>query len=491
MQSVLKLFMPKFKSNNIRLNSLLEEKNKVKQKMNPEIYLANSFLQTAKYTQDSFKKYDLLFLGNKVMIFFMVIKTLLLISLRITKFSITLITNLNISKNQYSDTNNLLISHFVNRTFINEKDPFFGGVHTYLDRNRSSGNVHTSFITHSKPSKELLELTRKNQFSLIDNKLSPLLTLELLCFQFKSLGQICSLFFKKNISILILLKTIEFQFTTSTVKNYVTVKKILNHIKQSSVKNLHLVFEGHNYELLLAHSIKKTGTKVNLYMHQRSPIGYMHTGVVDFLKFNSNKCHFFVSGIYIKEYFEMLYEFNHIEILGSEKNKQLKLDSLGQGQDLLMLPEGTFYQSQLFLELGLKIAELHSNIQVRLRLHPDLVLKFKKLIPAHLPPNFMLSSGDLEEDFKHSKFSIFQSSSSAIEGLFHGVECIYFDFDDGFNLNPFAVTNQLLIKVHNSESLFKYFLPLYQNQFPSDPDKLNFLGQNYFAPFVENRLANL
>lgn len=396
------------------------------------------------------------------------------------------------SKDYSSDEHNVIIvSHFFGNKeekYIPSKDWIFNKLNSYLLRN--SHKVKFILFNYSSiPEKKIIGNC------IVIKKILPISDeLKILLLQLRELKNIFSKFYlKKKIGFLIFLQIVNSIFlpeTRNNIRIYLQFKKIL---QLNKTRYLISTFEGYPWEKMLFYNSKRSNPNCKV-------IGYQHTFVPKNTCWlnNSSKLllpdYIFTSGIFNKKKINKINNFYKKKIfnIGSNRYFEIKKKNFNKNKNFLMLPEGTIFETTLFIELAKNLAEKFTYLNFILRFHP--LINIKKIIRKNfnkknfLSDNLIVSNKNFSEDVKRCDVAIYRGSTSIVSAIINKILPLYYDPNKShFNIDPIFDTKIKKIYFKDEEEFSKVLNIL--SKFKRKYITHNMIEAKKFYSSFENKLA--
>jgi hypothetical protein len=247
-------------------------------------------------------------------------------------------------------------------------------------------------------------------------------------------------------------------FRSGSLDNLAFFHQLSRVIRVTKPASLFFTFEGHAWERLAVLAANRS--------HPRpKTVGYLHSIIFDKhhallrsmgrelepnVVLTSNK---YATTELSYDKSRLLYQ--RIYTVGKDiqllENDSVKTES--RDNICIVIPEGISSEMLLLFTLALQCAPLTPNIQFKFRFHPlvnprDFLIQ-NKLIDK-LPPNVVISTGNLQSDLFSARWALYRGSSLIVQAVAAGVIPIYVSFDHQFSIdplrsfseNPLVVTDQ-------------------------------------------------
>ena len=175
------------------------------------------------------------------------------------------------------------------------------------------------------------------------------------------------------------------------------------------------------------------------------------------------------------------------------KSKKLNKSMDNEKITCIFSPEGIFSESIQLFNLAYKIAEKDKNINIILRLHPNLQHHHKKIINYNIlnnHSNLKYSTKNLQDDLKKSQFGVYRGSHSVFDFINHNICPIFFSSkklisEEDKNINLIKVLEKnFYFKANNENQLLK----ILKKKISQDKIKINNINyNNIFDKFDEKK----
>lgn len=263
------------------------------------------------------------------------------------------------------------------------------------------------------------------------------------------------LYFQDPVRSKILLTATSSFFTRKTYANYLLRQRLRDFYKNAPLA-LYLTFEGHSYEQMLTDEALRCNKQIKIYLYQHSPVVPYHFGIRKHLDNLSGNTFILTTGIFYKEYLQLISNKPNYIIFGSNKAKDYTFQVSEKKSSILYVPEGIFSTTLEMLELIHKLSRRLPDYSHVLRIHPDLkigigIKTFLRVL--FKSSNFRLSKSDLSSDLMSSKFLLYRSSAVGIESLNYDVKPIFFAKPIFSGLNVLFMDKTLYSQASNEDDV--------------------------------------
>ncbi len=337
----------------------------------------------------------------------------------------------------------LFVSHLTNEEFIGEDhDFYFHDIPGKLVAEDIS--VTVALINHVKLCDEKKLISWKTNpvpRVVLDTTLTFLDELKI---KFTQLKAICNL--KKIMSEL---ETPEFlrnqaclqMISPETINALRISKQIRLLVSKTNSKYLVITYEGHAWERLVLHEVRKMNPEILCIAYQHAPIiKYQHASLRN-LSTSYNPDILLTSGRIAEQQFKDAAGLTDITIkcLGSVKSTNVSLKSKLDANACLVIPEGLVSECLMLFEFSLLCASKMPNYKFIWRLHP--LLSFKDLqdhskVLESLPENICLSDKTLDFDVQRCDSVLYRGSTAVINAINGGLKPIYYSLDNELSIDP-------------------------------------------------------
>ena len=404
-----------------------------------------NWAQIIRYHPEYLRNYEVLYKKNFFFLF--VLLRFLKFSFFIVQTTIKSLFNLDNYRNKINNKDNLdiiIISHFINKKHMRDEDDFyFGSLPKKLLKEDLKTNIF--LINHTKISSQIIENSWIN--SDVNRYVSSR------CLNFRDEVRIIlngfkillNLFFKSNINKDIVnrvrfLTSVE-AISPASLDAERIARQLESYVKKTKPKVIIFTFEGHAWERLVIQKVKNLNIRVLCiaYVHTLA-FPNQHASITNFQ--NQFMPDFIlVTGNETKKIFEKnLLSSIPIKVLGSLKKMSVcKKPDKKEKVKILILPEAFSSETNLLLNLGLKLAKQHKNVYVRIRRHPnmlDLADQYKKLLQSKKINNIKVSTYTLSKDIDWSSHALYRGSTSIIQAVSSGVLPIYYRLKNELTIDP-------------------------------------------------------
>ena len=350
------------------------------------------------------------------------------------------------------------------------QDMYFGDLSDQLWKN----NIKTLSIYRNHTKKTSLQIrgnfNRKNTI-LLSKRLNYFM--EVFIF-IKFIKEILFFIFTKKYSLIKNdLSIINF---VTIIPNLRLIYQLDNIFKIYKPKSVIFTYEGHAWERLLMYLCKNYTNKVTTIAAQFSIIKKNQSGIFNKLKKNFNPDYIATTGDLTFKEIKKKIKHSKIFKLGSSKFKK-PLTKSYKTIDLLVSLDTDHKKLLSIISFCKNFALNNRELKIILRAHP-ILLNDNKLMSTikkeiHLIKNIKISTNNLIEDLKRSKYLLFTQSAISITGLSYNVTPLFFEDKDNLNIFDYRFPKKNIIKNHQD-------LKLILN------DKKNEKISNYFKNFRDN-----
>jgi len=466
-----------------------------REKLNDPDYIANPFFYLVKPTEENMEKYRLHHSKYRISLFL----ELALVFPRIIKNFITSLVIAALKShesrmwgtNQFSPTQNLIISHYTYAQNPKMNDVFFDNAALdprnfvlYLNSTRTDAQVIQR--NYNQSSKENLVINTKslNLFQTLKLQLKQLsLSTRLLNHVLRD----------NNLSLIekrLIVTAAHFQHSRPTIANLVLKVRLCELLKALQPRTIILTIEGHAHENMILQLRDSDFKQIRLVGFQHAPIvpgqfGFYHvleSFKMDDLLLTCGE----TTEILIKHALPNL----RVDVLGSPKFTRTENYSKAADKvHVLGAVEGTVESLKSFIQLFNSISKQLPQLNFALRLHPaiDRNLSKKQLRSMSESENLKLSYNSLEEDLKRSHAVIFRSSAVGIHGLGYSALPVHFDSCNKGMLNPLSGTVFGNLEFDDESNLAKFLEKLNLQDLQSNEfyDKCSNVLEKYYAPLKD------
>ena len=337
----------------------------------------------------------------------------------------------------------LIISHMINKEYLNSKNDFyFGELENILKKQNK--NFIKLMINHTNESSSYLNSKKKNKNAYIlakylNFKFETLIILK----KITTIFEILSLFLFRKINLQDFFKLTFSLFDSSTTFTMRMYYQIQEHIKQIRPEYCFITYEGFSWERMCINSVKNFDKKIKCIGYQHTPVTENHYSIFQYLNgnFNPDKiwCSQYPSFKKIKKKIKNKNKVQ-IEFFGNLKTMKLQLDRVKNKNLFLVIPEGIYSECKKLFEISLKISKKFSNFIFIWRVHPVIdfkrVLNMMKLREKNIPKNIKLSKNEFDKDAAKSSYAIYKGSAAALKAVLLGNYPMYFKSTNEKNFDP-------------------------------------------------------
>ena len=409
------------------------------------------------------KKYTPVLHYNRLEFFAHLIKILIISTIKgaIKSFKTFKYTFTRVPKHtQKTHTEGLIISHFLNHSFLSHTDDFyFSDLSNKLSTDKGKFNLY--YINHSALSEKYINqqfqknkrdkfafsryLSLGEELKISLGLISEGLQLWLGSFQYNGIEKRLRKFAALD------------ALSTASHFSLRMESHVIKLIKELQPKFLLSTYEGHAWERILFHGAKKTSKHIVTIGYQHALIFKKQHAIKRRLSENFNPDYVFTSGNYGREVLIRNNFLNpeKIQVFGSSRCKSKEEDlKIFQPnlETVLLLPEGDYNECKLMIDLGVKLASQHPNFKFIVRFHP--LIDIKKInqrnkVLNQKPKNIVLSNSSLDEDLSHSNYVIFRGTTAAMKAIQSGLYPIYFRHRNELSINPFGENEKYIDFIDN------------------------------------------
>ncbi len=231
--------------------------------------------------------------------------------------------------------------------------------------------------------------------------------------------------------------------SSSTRFNLVLAVTIKNYLVHTSIKAIVTTFEGHSWERVVYHVVKKYDKKILCCGYQHAFIFYNQHGALRKLRHENDPDYILASGEISRKRLFQNGDWNEKEILligrsiGNYDEVQI---NISRDKVCLVIPEGIESECEILFRYSLNCAKAFPDVEFIWRLHPiinfsDLKKKYPFL--SNLPENINLSQMDLATDASRARWVLYRGSMAVIESCIKGAGPIFLKkFDSDFMFDP-------------------------------------------------------
>ena len=358
--------------------------------------------------------------------------------------------------NTYNNKNNkidiLFISHFLNKSQIqNKEDFYFGNIPSQLTEKNYTSLI--ALINQSGSECDYISSKWKD-----NNKVPRIILSKTIGFvnEFKILLRLIKE--SKRLKIEINKENNKFQkkvlsmasnecLSNRSMINLRIAFQIKILVKKFNPKYLIITHEGHSFERIIFSYAREANKEIKCIGYQHANVFRLQHAICRNLKFQYNPDAVFTSGINGKSKLKKSKKLNKIfiEMIGSnrsfnrnyikyKKNKNIT----SQKQTCLVIPEGLLSECFILFDFSLNCAKLFPNIKFIWRLHPgiDFDIHIKNKYHNKLPRNIIISKQTLEKDFSSSNWALYRGTTTIIQALISGIKPIYLKIPFEINIDP-------------------------------------------------------
>lgn len=240
------------------------------------------------------------------------------------------------------------------------------------------------------------------------------------------------------------------------------IRRVVN---ETNAKVIVTTFEGHSWERLAFASAREVNPNIVCVGYHHAVIFPMQYAMMSSLGERYDPNLIFTAGEITKEHYSVLSRYNNtpIRCLGSCRGTEASTlaKTAQKDQVCLILPEGIISESLSMIWLAIEAADIHTDVQFIIRLHP--LVTRDKLVGieaslANLPKNVRWSSSSLAEDCKSARWSIYRGSSTILSAILAGTQPIYYAQEPAeLQIDPIKTLNCWRVSVKNPVELAEHF----------------------------------
>jgi hypothetical protein len=383
------------------------------------------------------------------------------------KSEIILISHL-VNKVQLFDVDQIYYSNFLSKLLIYKKITiiYINHLDDYSDQIKSHHNKY-NIIVLPKRNNILKEL--KYIFNIFNHSL-----------YYKKI--IKNKLNQKNHILLYLSRFSNLTDSISSLRISEQIDQILKH--QENIKYLISPFEGKSWERLLYFKIKKY-KKINSYGYFTSPLfkNSISPFLYEYDDFLPNKI---LSPIRMNKILFKIRKsnlrnriINLSTIYCNKKNDLINIDF--NKISILVLPEGTIYETNILYNFIIKISKDLKDINFIFRLHP--LLNKKKYLSQNNINNIKFSNRNFDEDVTSCNFVFYRGSGSIFKTIGKKIIPIYVNAYDSINIDPYYQINKFF-SINSKND----FVKLIENLKKNKSTIINYL--NLIQKFFELSISN-
>lgn len=386
----------------------------------------------------------------------------------------------------------VIISHFVDQNsnkFNPKRDWVFNKIYENLEQNL--GTIKFILFNYSKLEEKKIEsnaLFLKKSLSLCNE-------LKILINQIKETKNIFFNFFlKKKIDFITCLQILSSIFTTETRSNLRLYIQFLEIQKKNEIKLLFFTYEGFSWEKLLIYSSREINLDCKLVGYQFSYIP-KNASWVEFKKNKYCPDYIFTGGNFNKKKILKKNNFYKKKIFNVGSNKCFYVKKKSSTKlNCLIIPKGTFVESEAMLILSIKLARLYPSTNFIIRHHPfiNLLKIFKKnfKLESYKPKNLIISKNSLKKDIKISNLVIYRGSALILSAVINKSVPVYYKYlDNKNNIDPISDTKIKKFIIKN-EIQFKKILENLQYFDKKKIIKNQKFALDFFSRFKKKNISN-
>jgi hypothetical protein len=386
------------------------------------------------------------------------------------------------------DVDTCIISHFAGVYPQKDKDVFFGNLVTQPE----IAPLVVFLINHTTTKVQKLQ-SNLVELGLLNYRVLPAVT--------SLLGGLCELAYLTHQAIkmyfhttfarglneptrLLSLGASVYQNDLSHLHNKLIVKDLVTCLSNLKPKKVIATLEGHCFEMMLDENMRGLSFRTKMFFYQFAPVVPDQVGFFRNLKNLSATTTILASGPITAAVIQKYRPAGGVVVLGSPKGyvEELSINNTThiRKYSCMFVPEGTIYASKSMYDFVRKMAVENPEREFIFRFHPATpnLIHTLAVLEFELPSNITLSSGELLEDFRNSKYVVYRSSSTVIDAI--RMSCIPLHFQDSdWNLDPLKLLGLTTLSL-TTDSKFndiEKFVPSknYKNL-------LHAFGHDYFAP---------
>ena len=360
----------------------------------------------------------------------------------------------------------LFVSHFLNQNFLNHKSDFyfFDLPDSMLNKNEKSQLLYINFtgLTSSVIEKQWenritpsLALSRYLPF-----KDELLIRVLLVNEAIKILFEKTDNLFEKRVKLLAAVGAL----SSSTFSNLRLAKLVQKHIKKNKPNYLFTTYEGHAWERLIFFLARKTNSNIQCIGYQHALIFRKQHAIRRKLADQFEPDFILFSGPHARNQFTASHYLpkERLLLFGSNRTSGVKREKLAVNAErkdtFLMLSEGDLIECIPLVQLVLKLAKKHSQLNFIIRFHPiTKVEQVLKICPVlnQPPSNITLSEESFEADLERAHFALYRGSTTIIKAVQYGLIPIYFERKNEISIDPLFEMRAKKVNIDESGELEK------------------------------------
>ena len=327
----------------------------------------------------------------------------------------------------------LFVSHINNERLIGQDDDaYFHDLPKRLDIKNISSSI--ALINHIKASnsKQLIAWSRNSIPRIVlDTTLSLLEELKIIFSQIKSISRLKMIMSELNTPQKFRLPACLQMISPETINALRISKQIALLASKTKSKYLIITYEGHAWERLVLHEVRKVNPHIICIGYQNAPlIKYQHASKRN-LSPSYNLNFILSSGKIGEQEFKDSRELNNVTIkcLGSVQYRKHNLDKGIVQNSCLVIPDGILSECLILFKFSLFCAKKMPMHKFVWRLHPlwnFKVLKNRSKIFKNLPNNVILSNESLDFDVERCDSVLYRGSTAVINAINGGLKPIYY-----------------------------------------------------------------
>lgn len=269
-------------------------------------------------------------------------------------------------------------------------------------------------------------------------------------------------------------------------------------VSRFTPKAIMITYEGHSWERVVFSLARSVSPKI-------SCIGYQHATVF----FGQHAAFRPLENIYNPDVILTSGEDAKVDLLGRKELSNTLIDVVGSNrymslieqhkrtpilskkQTCVVLPEGDVEECRMLFEFSLKCALEMPELAFIWRLHPSMSFKTViKIAPSlgKLPPNILLSKGDLKSDLAFADYAMYRGSTSIIQAVAYGAIPLYYERNGEMSIDPLYRFKMLRSSVSNVQN---FTAAIAGRDFNNWRNKLAQESQKIYSPFNLLVLQNI
>ena len=337
----------------------------------------------------------------------------------------------------------LFVSHLTNTELIGKDNDFY--FHDLPSRLVSENiSVTIALINHIKLSNDKQLIAWKgNPVSriVLDITLTFIAELKIIFAQLKSVLNLKKIMNELNTSRFLRQQACLQMISPETMNALRISKQIALLVSKTNSKYLVITYEGHAWERLVFHEVRKINPNIKCIGYQHAPIiKHQHASQRN-LSPSYNPDIILTAGRIGEQQFIDSYKLKGIDIrcLGSVKSRSSGLKNNNIPHSCLVIPEGILSECLILFEFSLLCANKMPEQKFIWRLHPLLnfqELKRRSKIFNTLPDNVLLSEETLDFDVQRSDCVLYRGSAAVMNAINAGLKPIYYKLNSEMSIDP-------------------------------------------------------